>query len=134
MSCSLPLLSYRAPPAHHAARLSFVDDQAHPVDSASRSCVSAFSHRHAHLLIRHEWRREILLKAGANVVAMSRSEPAELAALVSKYDNVSVMKGDVAKDADNKAVVDFTMQMYQRIDALIRPSLTRSLPLTAGNV
>ncbi|GAA5910477.1 hypothetical protein JCM5296_007189 [Sporobolomyces johnsonii] len=63
---------------------------------------------------------ELLLKAGANVVAVQRSSTPELEALASTYPGVLVIsKGDVSVDADNKAVVELAMQAFGRLDALI---------------
>lgn len=47
--------------------------------------------------------RSILLRAGASVVALSRTETPELTALAGRFPGVLVVsKGDVSKDADNK--------------------------------
>lgn len=47
--------------------------------------------------------RSILLRAGASVVALSRTETPELTALAGRFPGVLVIsKGDVSKDADNK--------------------------------
>lgn len=48
--------------------------------------------------------REILLKASVNVVALQRSESAQLTSLADKYPGVLIIsKGDVSRDGDNKA-------------------------------
>ncbi|GAA5979456.1 hypothetical protein JCM10908_002931 [Rhodotorula pacifica] len=63
---------------------------------------------------------EILLKAGVNVVALQRTESAQLTSLAATYAGVLVIsKGDVSKDEDNKAAVEVAMQSFGRLDALI---------------
>ncbi|KWU45682.1 NAD(P)-binding protein [Rhodotorula sp. JG-1b] len=55
---------------------------------------------------------EILLKAGVNVVALQRTESAQLTSLADKYPGVLIIsKGDAA--------VEVAMQSFGRLDALI---------------
>jgi NADP-dependent 3-hydroxy acid dehydrogenase YdfG len=59
------------------------------------------------------------------VVAVSRTETDELLALKSEYPtSLVVCKGDVAKDEDNKSAVDVAIKSFDRLDALIRESLS----------
>ncbi|KAM0787933.1 hypothetical protein ACM66B_006138 [Microbotryomycetes sp. NB124-2] len=62
----------------------------------------------------------ILLNAGCNVTAMSRSEPPQLVALADQYKGaLNIFKGDVSDDNDNKEAVQVTLAAFQRLDALI---------------